>query len=60
MTDYEEASYGEHIAEVYDDWFAGQDTEGAVEFLCRLAGGGHALELGIGREESHYLSPLAA
>lgn len=48
MSEYEAASYGEHIAEVYDDWYTEQDTEGAVEFLCRLAGDGNALELGIG------------
>jgi SAM-dependent methyltransferase len=48
MSEYKTASYGEHIAEVYDDWYSGQDTEGAVEFLCGLAKGENALELGIG------------
>jgi SAM-dependent methyltransferase len=48
MSEYEAATYGQHIAEVYDDWYAGQDTGGVVEFLCGLARGGDALELGIG------------
>ena len=48
MSEYEAATYGEHIAEVYDDWYAEQDTEGAVEFLSGFAKGGNALELGIG------------
>jgi SAM-dependent methyltransferase len=48
MSEYEASTYGERIAEVYDRWYAGQDTEGAVEFLFGLAGGGDALELGVG------------
>jgi hypothetical protein len=48
MNEYEAATYGEHIAEVYDDWYAGHDTEGAVEFLSGFAKDGNALELGIG------------
>jgi SAM-dependent methyltransferase len=48
MSDYEASTYGECIAEVYDRWYSGQDTEGAVEFLFGLARGGDALELGIG------------
>jgi SAM-dependent methyltransferase len=48
MSDYESSTYGERIAEVYDDWYAEQDTEGAVEFLYGLARDGDALELGIG------------
>src|ERR1700741_3761023 len=48
MSDYEVSTYGERIAEMYDDWYTGQDTEGAVEFLAGLASGGNALELGIG------------
>jgi hypothetical protein len=37
MSEYEAATYGERIAEVYDDWYAGQDTEGAGEpfFKCQ-------------------------
>jgi hypothetical protein len=49
MTDASKlVSYGEHIAEVYDDWYGVQDTESAVEFLCSFAKGWNALELGIG------------
>ena len=48
MSEYEASTYGECIAEVYDRWYAGQDTEEAVEFLFGLARDGDALELGIG------------
>jgi len=48
MSEYEASTYGERLAEVYDRWYAGQDTEGAVEFLFALVGGGDALELGVG------------
>ncbi len=44
------AEYGERIAGVYDEWFAGRDggTAPMVEFLAARAGGRPALELGIG------------
>ena len=58
MAEYEASTYGERIAEVYDDWYASQDTEGAVEFLCGLASVGKALELGIGT--GRVALPLAA
>jgi SAM-dependent methyltransferase len=49
--DYADATYGDRIAEIYDerylDSFA-EDTAGAVSFLKELARGGSALELGIG------------
>jgi SAM-dependent methyltransferase len=53
MTDdsYEDATYGDRIAEIYDDRYLGsfaEDTSGAVSFLKELAGDGPALELGIG------------
>ena len=38
MQDYDLSAYGEHIAEVYDAWFAGPDTDAAVECLAALAG----------------------
>ncbi|SES33847.1 class I SAM-dependent methyltransferase [Actinokineospora terrae] len=43
------AAYGEHWAEVYDEWF-GQldDTEYAVAVLAELADGREALEIGPG------------
>jgi SAM-dependent methyltransferase len=49
MTDYDAATYGDRIAEVYDGWFAvPSDTEDTVGFLSDLAGPGPVLELGIG------------
>jgi SAM-dependent methyltransferase len=56
---YGPATYGEHIAEVYDRW-AGvpTDTDATVAFLAALAGGGPALELGIGT--GRVALPLAA
>lgn len=49
MTDYDPATYGDRIAEVYDEWFAvPSDTEATVAFLSDLAGPGPVLELGIG------------
>ncbi|MGD2153811.1 MAG: class I SAM-dependent methyltransferase [Gemmatimonadales bacterium] len=48
MRDYDAASYGEKIADVYDEWYSGLDTAGAVELLAELAGPGPVLELGIG------------
>ncbi len=49
MTDYDASTYGERIADVYDQWFGvPRDTEATVAFLANLAGTGPALELGIG------------
>ncbi len=49
MPDYDAATYGDRIAEVYDEWFAvPSDTEETVGFLSELAGAGPVLELGIG------------
>ncbi len=49
MPDYDAASYGNRMADVYDEWFAvPSDTEDTVAFLSDLAGTGPALELGIG------------
>jgi len=50
-SDYGEATYGDRIAEVYDERYLGsfaEDTPAAVSFLKDLAGNGPALELGIG------------
>ena len=44
---YEDATYGERIAAVYDDFYAGCEEE-AIDLLCELASGGRVLELGIG------------
>lgn len=47
--DYGPGTYGDRIAEVYDDLHAWQlDTESAVEALAGLAGEGPVLELGVG------------
>ena len=49
MTDYDAATYGDRIAEVYDEWFAvPSDTEDTVAYLSGIAGPGPVLELGIG------------
>jgi SAM-dependent methyltransferase len=51
MDDYTEATYGDRIADAYDERYAetfSQDTGDAVPFLKELAGEGPALELGIG------------
>ena len=49
MEGYEESTYGERIADVYDDLYGGMfDVEGCVDLLSELAGSGPALELAIG------------
>lgn len=47
MKSYQEETYGERIAGVYDDWY-GEYQEATVAILRELAQGGRALELGIG------------
>ncbi len=48
MPDYDPATYGDRMADVYDQWFGiPGDTEDTVNFLGELAGRGPALELGI-------------
>jgi SAM-dependent methyltransferase len=47
MDNYREDTYGERIAGVYDDWYDEYD-EATLTTLRELAGGGRALELGIG------------
>lgn len=47
MNFYSDETYGERVAGVYDDWYAGVDPK-AIDFLVELAGDGRALELGIG------------
>ena len=46
---YRPESYGDAIADVYDEWYP-MDAEGeaAVEFLFEASGGGPVLELGVG------------
>ena len=58
---YEPATYGDRIAEIYDQRVAaavGATTDAAVAFLAELAGPGRALELGIGT--GRIALPLAA
>jgi SAM-dependent methyltransferase len=47
MESYQEETYGQRIAGIYDEWYSGYDPA-AVETLKELAAGGRALELGIG------------
>src|SRR5262245_22477514 len=47
MNEYIESTYGDHLAEVYDQWFAAYE-DAAIDMLAELARGGRALELGIG------------
>ena len=49
MEGYDETTYGERFAEVYDDWYGSiTDTEASVAALLDLAGDGPVLELGVG------------
>jgi Methyltransferase domain len=47
MEGYDATTYGQRIAEVYDDWHT-EARPGQLELLCELAGNGPVLELGIG------------
>jgi SAM-dependent methyltransferase len=57
MKPYTAETYGEHVAGVYDKWYKAYDTA-AISALSELAGGGRALELGIGT--GRLALPLAA
>src|SRR5215208_3323626 len=57
MEDKVEEVYNQRCADVYDQWF-GHFDEAAVDVLEELAGGGRALELGIGT--GTVALPLAA
>jgi SAM-dependent methyltransferase len=62
MSEYGSETYGDMLAEHYDDWVAAavpdRETEAAVALLAELAGGGAALEFGIGT--GRVALPLAA
>ena len=58
MDDYGPATYGERVADVYDEWYRLPDTEPECALLTELAGNGPALELGIGT--GRIALPLAA
>jgi SAM-dependent methyltransferase len=50
VEDYDASTYGERMAEVYDEWYSDAELEtgAAVEALAELAGAGPVLELAIG------------
>jgi SAM-dependent methyltransferase len=49
MADYDESTYGERIADIYDELHSFLDTtDAAAEFLASVAGKRRILELGIG------------
>ena len=49
MHGYEPHSYGDAMADVYDDWYADiSDVDATVATLVSLAAGGAVLELGVG------------
>ena len=58
MEGYEPPTYGDRIADVYDEWYAELDPANAVELLADLAGDGRVLELAIG--SGRIALPLAA
>jgi SAM-dependent methyltransferase len=55
---FDASAYGEHIAAMYDALHTHLEPAPAVEALAELAGGGRALELGIGT--GRIALPLAA
>ena len=56
---YESTTYGDAIADAYDRLYGERPgADAAASLLCRLAGGGRALELGIGT--GRIAIPLAA
>jgi SAM-dependent methyltransferase len=56
---YDDHTYGDAFAEVYDDWYAEvSDVEATVALVQRLARGGRVLELGVGT--GRLALPLAA
>lgn len=58
MESYGPATYGDHIADVYDERYAKRDPEAEVTRLADLVGTGPVLELGIGTGRAAV--PLAA
>lgn len=59
MRGYDDSSYGDSFAEVYDEWYHGISDVGAtVTTLVSLAQGGRVLELGVGT--GRLAIPLAA
>jgi cyclopropane fatty-acyl-phospholipid synthase-like methyltransferase len=48
MESYGPATYGDHIADLYDERYANRDPEVEVARIAELAGPGPVLELGVG------------
>src|SRR6478735_4821186 len=58
MDEYGPATYGDRVADVYDEWYDTVDPAEECALLAELAGGGRVLELGIGT--GRIALPLAA
>lgn len=59
MDDYTARSYGDGLADVYDEWYNGpDDTDETVARVAELAGAGPVLELGAGT--GRLAIPIAA
>lgn len=58
MAEFGPETYGERVADVYDEWYKPVDTAAEVALLAELAGGGRVLELGVGT--GRVALPLAA
>ena len=58
MKEYSAATYGDRIANVYDEFYRPANVSKRVDVLEEFAAGGRALELGIGT--GTYALPLAA
>ena len=58
MDEYGPATYGDRVADVYDEWYDAVDPSAECALLAELAAGGRVLELGIGT--GRVALPLAA
>jgi SAM-dependent methyltransferase len=58
VRDYDAATYGDAMADIYDDWYAELEVDAPVAALAALAGDGPVLELGVGT--GRLALPLAA
>jgi SAM-dependent methyltransferase len=46
--EYDPSTYGDYIADVYDEWYPQLEREAVVDLLAEFGGSGPVLELGIG------------
>jgi SAM-dependent methyltransferase len=58
MAEFGPETYGERVADVYDEWYSPVDSAAEIALLTELAAGGRVLELGIGT--GRVALPLAA